>query len=320
MNAGRKQSQDRIPENPLKKKGFYLTFIILMPVADLIFRYFHAHDPTLKTFLVFPLLFLFGMILLGIIDYLVVKTPLDRLLKNASVRLPVVYTTDQYLNSFHLDYAKSLGYLTVNSDEVFYHSGSVRIFLKRKASLLQWAGTLPRAGKMAWFCITSEGKKHFFRYESGDTILLADVLTRKLFNHLRTLWLNPEKNIRIHADDAADRLELEEAIAACGGKTRTCPGCGHKIADIASVCVFCGEVFQSHKANPLKVHQSAYSGASGDKAKRCPHCSRYVDKKSSVCMFCGESLTTRICPSCGNRVAHNATVCLFCAEPLVKIS
>lgn len=316
MNAGRKQSQHRIPVNPVKKKGFYLTLAMMAPVVDLLFRYFHAHDPTLKTFLVFPLLLLFGMILVGIVDYFVVKAPLDRLLKNASVRLPVVYTTGRYLNSVHFDYTKSLGYLTVNSDEVFYHSGSVRIFLKRNASLLQWAGTLPHAGKMAWFCITSEGEKHFFRYESGNTIFFADVLTRKLFNHLWTLWLNPGKNIRIHADDAADRIELQEAIASCGGKTRTCPGCGRKIADIASVCMFCGEVFQSRKVGRSKAPRPA---AFGDKTKQCPHCGRYVDKKSSVCLFCGESLTSRVCPCCGNRVADNATVCLFCAEPLHKI-
>ena len=62
--------------------------------------------------------FLVGFLLLGIVEYFNVKAPLDDLLKYASVKLPVVYTTGDYLNGLHWTYTKSVGYILNSGDSI----------------------------------------------------------------------------------------------------------------------------------------------------------------------------------------------------------
>jgi len=89
-------------------------------------------------------------------------------------------------------------------------------------------------------------------------------------------------------------------------KTVPCPSCGRDMEEGASVCPFCGTVFEEEEE---------------DMALRCPKCDAEIEEDWAICPECGHRLreapeASPRCPNCGEEVEEDWAICPECGHKL----
>ena len=64
-----------------------------------------------------------------------------------------------------------------------------------------------------------------------------------------------------------------------------CTNCGNNVQDNSQFCNFCGQNFQNHQNNNLKIMN--YSNVENSLYRNCPNCNKEISSGSSVCKWCG---------------------------------